>query len=110
MEAQLEYIDIAYRYKFLHVWRRSVVMLMSVLINKISASELSRKFIKSALLVGWALPFRTWRTCLPAINLPAGRTKEAQVIKRCGAAFEKKLAFSINKCSINLKRFSFFTL
>ncbi len=28
----------------------------SVIINEISASELSRKFIKSVLLVGWKLP------------------------------------------------------
>ncbi len=59
MEDHLEYIPIAY--KFLHDWSRFDCSF--VLIDKISASEISRKFIKSALLVGcvclrWA--FQQW--------------------------------------------------
>ncbi len=49
MEAQLEYVHIACT--FSHVWSR-FVMLGRCLPRKISASELRRKFIKSALLVG----------------------------------------------------------
>ncbi len=49
VEAQFEYVNIACM--FLHVWHR-FVHAQSVLINKISASELRQKFIKRALLVG----------------------------------------------------------
>ncbi len=49
MEAPSECIHIAYT--FLHVWV-PILYAQSVLINKTSASEISRKFIKSALLVG----------------------------------------------------------
>ncbi len=52
MEAQLEYMHIAQT--FLHIWRRSLHA-QSVLIDDISAPELSRKSIKSALLVGYVL-------------------------------------------------------
>ncbi len=45
MKAQLEYMHISAR-------SAPIFYAQSVLINKISASELSRKFIKSALLVG----------------------------------------------------------
>ncbi len=45
MEAQSEYVHVAHTFGTnLHA--------QSVLINKISASELSREFIKTALLVG----------------------------------------------------------
>ncbi len=40
-------------YTFLHVWV-PICMPQSVLVNKISASELRRKFINSVLLVGKA--------------------------------------------------------
>ncbi len=49
MEAQSEYVHVAYT--FLHVLA-PICYARSVLVNKISASELSRKSIKSALLVG----------------------------------------------------------
>ena len=49
MEAQLEYVLIAYM--FLHFWHRFVCS-VGAYHNKISASELSQKFIKSAFLVG----------------------------------------------------------
>ncbi len=49
MEAQLEYTHIAHT--FLHVWHLNLYA-QPMLVNKISASELSRKFIKNALLVG----------------------------------------------------------
>ena len=49
MEAQLEYLHIAYT--FSHVWHR-FCMLSRCLLTFFSASELSRKFIRSALLVG----------------------------------------------------------
>ncbi len=51
MEAQSEYVP-----RWVHVFARSGTDLhaQSVLIIKISASERSRKFIKSALLVGTA--------------------------------------------------------
>ncbi len=52
MEAQLEYIHIAYM--FLHVWHPDLFA-QSALINKISASWLSRKFIEGPLLVGHSL-------------------------------------------------------
>ncbi len=54
MEAQLEYVYITY----LHVFARLELtcMLSRCLKNKISASEFSRNFIKSALLVGINLP------------------------------------------------------
>ncbi len=45
-----EYVHIAYVHDFAHLV--PIFFAQSVLINKISASELSRKFIKSALLVG----------------------------------------------------------
>ncbi len=50
MEAQLEYV----RTHCMHVFARLalICVLSRVLTNKISASELSRKFIKGALLVG----------------------------------------------------------
>ncbi len=48
-EAQLEYIHIAYT---CFCTFGTDLPAQSVLINEISASELSRKFIKSALLVG----------------------------------------------------------
>ena len=51
MEAQSEYVHIANT--FLHVWA-PICMLSRCLLIKISASELTRKFIKVALLVGWA--------------------------------------------------------
>ncbi len=55
MEAQSEYVHVAHTwfffFFFLQVWRADLHA-QSVLINKISASELSRKFIKSALVVG----------------------------------------------------------
>ncbi len=50
MEAQSEYVHIAYA-----VFARLAPicsMLSRCLLNKVSASELSRKFIKSVLLVG----------------------------------------------------------
>ncbi len=49
MEARPEYVDIAY---LLFARLAPICDARSVLINKISASELRRKFIKSALLVG----------------------------------------------------------
>ena len=49
MEAQLDYIHVAYM--FAHVWRRFVCSVG--VSNNISAAELSRKFIKSPLLVGY---------------------------------------------------------
>ena len=49
MEAQSEHAHIAYT--FLHVWA-PICMLSRCLVTKISASELRRKSIKSALLVG----------------------------------------------------------
>ena len=49
MEVQLEYVHFAYT--FLHVLA-STCNAQSMLNNTISASELSRKFTKSALLVG----------------------------------------------------------
>ena len=49
MEARSEYSHVACT--FLHVWR-PILHAQSMLIDKISASELSRKFIKSALSVG----------------------------------------------------------
>ncbi len=45
--------------RFLHVWR-PILYAQSVLINIISASELSRKFIKIALLVGLSLFLWGW--------------------------------------------------
>ncbi len=54
MESQLEYVHVAYM--ILHVWH-PICMLSRCLLTKISASELSRKFIKSALLVGQAGKF-----------------------------------------------------
>ena len=57
----------------------------SVLINKISATELSRKFIKRALLVGWTIKLRTTvrfpsfslvlLPCIPAAPLRPGRRR-----------------------------------
>ena len=49
MEAQLEYMPYTLQNTF-----GADLYAKSVLINKISASELSRKFTKSALLVGYA--------------------------------------------------------
>ena len=49
MEAQLEHVRVAYTF---YAGLAPTCMLQSVIGNKISASELSRKFIKSALLVG----------------------------------------------------------
>ena len=49
MEAQSEHVHVAYT--LLHVLA-TILYPQSVLIDKISASELSRKYIKSALLVG----------------------------------------------------------
>ncbi len=51
MEAQLEYIHIADTF---FCTLGTDLYAQSVIINKISESELSRKFIKSALLVGLA--------------------------------------------------------
>ncbi len=56
MEAQLEHVRIAYTFF------ARLAPAQSVLINKISASELSRKFIKSPLSVGSTLFF-------PELNL-----------------------------------------
>ena len=50
MEAQLEYIHDAYTF---FACLAPDLYAQSVLIKKNSASELKRKFIKSALLVGW---------------------------------------------------------
>ncbi len=52
MEAQLEYVHNAYMF-FARL--APILHAQSVLISKISASELSRKFIESALLVGHSL-------------------------------------------------------
>ena len=58
MEAQSENVHIAYT--FLHVWPRLVTYVRSVIINKISASELSRIFIKCELLVGFVAGPPSW--------------------------------------------------
>ena len=50
IKAQSEHGHVAYTF-FWHVWRR-FVMLIRCSLTKISASEISRKFIKSVLLVG----------------------------------------------------------
>ncbi len=52
MEVQLEYVHTLH-IRFVHVWL--VCSVGDYCINKISASELSRKFIKSVLLVGYYL-------------------------------------------------------
>ncbi len=61
MEAESEYARVAYT--FWHVWA-PIRMLSRCLLNKISASELSRKFVESALLlVGKGrkgMDMRTW--------------------------------------------------
>ncbi len=53
MQAQSEHVHVACM--FLLVWCPLALYSVGVLINKISASELRRKFIKSALLVGCSL-------------------------------------------------------
>ncbi len=53
MEAQLEYILHCTHYIHVFCTFGTDLYAQSVLINKISASELSRKFIESALLAGW---------------------------------------------------------
>ena len=55
MEAQSEYVHVAYTF-FARLG--ADLRAQSVPINKISASELTRKFIKGALLVGYAYLFR----------------------------------------------------
>ncbi len=54
MEAQLEYM-VYIAYTFLHFWRRFVRSVIAYY-KKNSATKLSRKFIKSALLVGYVVP------------------------------------------------------
>ena len=53
MEAQSEYVHVACT--FLHVWP-PICMLGRCLVTTISASDLSRKFVKCALLVGYFYP------------------------------------------------------
>ena len=53
MEAQLKYIQYTLHTRFFCTFGGDLYAQL-VLINKISALELSRKFIKSALLVGMA--------------------------------------------------------
>ncbi len=72
MEAQLEYMHIAYT--FLHVWRRFACSVGDYR-NKISASELSRKIIKSGLLVGYyyvalTCAMQLWMLKSGALNIP----------------------------------------
>ena len=50
MEAQLEHVHVAYTFFARLV---PICNARSVIISNISASELSRKFVESALLVGW---------------------------------------------------------
>ncbi len=50
MEGQSEYVHIAHT--ILHVRRRLVPLNWHIIVNKISASELSRKLVKRPLLVG----------------------------------------------------------
>ncbi len=55
MEAQLEYVHVAYMF---FCTLGADLHAQSVLVNKISASELSRKLIETALLVGPVLQRR----------------------------------------------------
>ncbi len=55
MEAQSEYV-VHIAHTFSHDLFRTICYAQTVLSNKISASELRRKLIKSALLVGYLPP------------------------------------------------------
>ena len=68
MEVLSEHIHIAYTAFFLHVWRQFVCS-VGVLSNKISASELRRILIKSALLVGYCYVVLTLYTASMALLL-----------------------------------------
>ena len=67
MEAQSEYVHVAHT--FWHVLAPTC-MLSRCLSTKISASELRRKFIKSALLVGEAAGVPTYRELSQSSTVP----------------------------------------
>ena len=86
MEAQPEYVHVARTF-----FARSapICYAQSVLINKVSASEVSRKFTKSALLVGYSAPYgrklflffffplaRIWSSTVAAPSSPGRRGEE----------------------------------
>ena len=64
----------------------------SVLINKLSASELSRKFIKGALLVGCSDNFQKKKSCLQVLLAKEERGKDAVNYRQ-----ESRFAFSLGK-------------
>ena len=66
MEAQSKYVYLRCIHAFGKFWHRFV----SVLTNKLSASELSRKFVKSALLVGCVHCYRYMHGYFPPFCLP----------------------------------------